>query len=30
VLLGMEAAGLDFLIRRERLIQSTDQLMNGK
>jgi N-acetylglucosamine kinase-like BadF-type ATPase len=30
VLLGMEAAGLDFLTRRERLIRSTDQLMNGK
>lgn len=28
VLLGMEAVGLDFLGRRERLIQSTDRLLN--
>lgn len=28
VLLGMEAAGLDFLEARERLIQSTDRLLN--
>lgn len=30
VLLGMEAAGLDFRARRERLIQSTHRLMNDK
>jgi N-acetylglucosamine kinase-like BadF-type ATPase len=29
VLLGMETAGLDFLSRRERLIQSTERLLNG-